>query len=128
MKKLRYTIEEAKQFFPVIMGKEEINRIIDKLKKDLYGTRRKLKLFNKKVHKHKPIIPFDFRKSLNYKGLSNYVATNGINYNLANNKKTDIFVYVCYNDVCNRKFLSLGKVRDTRRFCKSCKDDMRGIY
>lgn len=128
MKKLKYTLEEARNFFPIIMKKDEINRFIAKLKKDLYGTRKKLKVFNKKIHKFKPIILFDFRKSLNYKGLSNYIAMNGINYDLAKNKRSDIFVYVCYNDSCNRKFISIGKARDTRRYCKTCRDDIRGIY
>ena len=51
MKKLKYTLEEARNFFPIIMKKDEINRFINKLKKDLYGTRKKLKVFNKKIHK-----------------------------------------------------------------------------
>jgi hypothetical protein len=127
MKKLRYTLEEANKFFPVIMTKYEIKKNIEHLESVLNGKREKKKVFKYLLKNGKKkltlIIPFDFRRSLNYKGLSSTIFSNGVNYKQPLARRSKVFVYVCFSEHCNRKFLAIGKGRDLRRKCKTCRNE-----
>lgn len=129
MKKLRYTLLEAYKHFPLLMEKTRIQEGLKTLKQTLNGIGFKKKMFKRgmknKFNKIIPYpfltIPFDFRKSMNYKGRSKYVWNNGVNYKVAKPRKSDIFVFVCYSEHCNRKFLAIAKGRDLRKKCKVCR-------
>lgn len=129
MKKLRYTLIEAYKHFPLLMNKTKTQESLRNLKNTLNGIGFKKKVFKKQVKNRDnkiiphPVLfyPFDFRRSFNYKGRSNYIWNNGINYKVANARKSGIFVFVCFSEHCNRKFLSIAKGRDLRRKCKPCR-------
>lgn len=127
MKKLRYTLEEANKFFPVIMNKAEIKKKIEQLEIVLNGKREKKYVFKYLLSNGKKrwtlTIPFDFRRSLNYKGLSGTIYNNGINYKTPLARRSKVFIYVCFAEHCNRKFLAIGKGRDLRRKCKVCRNE-----
>lgn len=136
MKKTRYTLNEAKMFFPLLIEKNKNQEGIKKLEKTLKGQAVKKKVFKKGIknslNKIIPfavlVIPFDFRRSFNYKGLSNYIFNNSINYRVPLARRSQIYLFVCFGENCNRKFFSLAKGRDLRKKCKSCRVQQSHIY